>query len=392
MISKSLLPSNWDPTQAGDRVLERLVNVCGPAVKGAHDSDFLIVGGNAYIVYMANDIQPGEDAHWPCVYNALSRVNLASGRIEPPVTFAASGKAYENERLPEGACFVPRLIRKDDHALRCFFASENPAVRESQMWYLDYDLSGQAFTERIYRAEIETAEGVFPLQPRHFYRQAAARGFTGKQLPYGLYMVDGFKAFDGRAFAVLNNYPIGQAAWASLNDERTRFTVLGHFFQPPESRLTESAVNRLPDGSWLAISRQENRDSNYLFARSRDGITWGPHECRPFVQKGAASKPTFDRFGGVYYLGWQESTRIDGAFRSVFNIDVSLDGMEWERKYRFETSRSFQYPVFREYQGAVYLSVTQGDFSDSRKERIMFGLLEHPATSASGGKHKGVAP
>ncbi len=385
MTLKSLLPSNWDPKQAGDRVLAKLVNVCGPAVKGAHDSDFLIVGGNAYVVYMANDIQPGEAASWPFVYTALSRVNLASGRVERPVIFAASGMTYENERLPEGACFVPRLVRKDEHTLRCFFASENPDVRESQMWHLDYDVSSQAFRWRIHRAEIETAEGVFPMQPRHFYRQALARGFTGKQRQYGLYMIDGFKEFDGRTYGVLNNYPIGQTAWASLNDERTRLTVLGNFFQPQEAKLTESAVNRLPDGSWLAISRQENRDCNYMFARSPDGITWEPHAYSPFVQKGAASKPTFDRFGGVYYLGWQESTRIEGAFRSVFNIEVSRDGVDWERKYRFETSRSFQYPVFRDYEGAVYLSVTQGDISDSRKERIMFGLLENHAASESGG-------
>jgi hypothetical protein len=53
-----------------------------------------------------------------------------------------------------------------------------------------------------------------------------------------------------------------------------------------------------------------------------------------------------------------------------------MDGVRWERKYRFQTSRSFQYPVFRGSEDAIYLTVTQGDRSDSRKERIMFGLLE----------------
>ena len=96
----------------------------------------------------------------------------------------------------------------------------------------------------------------------------------------------------------------------------------------------------------------------------------------PFVTNGANSKPTFDRFGGVYYLGWQERTYIKKVNRSVFNVEVSSDGQTWERKYRFETEKSFQYPTFREHQGAIYLTVTQGDTDPSRKERIMFGKLE----------------
>ena len=88
------------------------------------------------------------------------------------------------------------------------------------------------------------------------------------------------------------------------------------------------------------------------------------------------TKATFDRFHGIYYLGWQEATRVNKVSRSVFNIDVSADCVRWERKYRFETEKSFQYPTFREHQGSVYLTVTPGDFSKDRKERIMFGKLE----------------
>ncbi len=62
---------------------------------------------------------------------------------------------------------------------------------------------------------------------------------------------------------------------------------------------------------------------------------------------------------------------MNGVNRSVFNIDVSKDGVHWQRKYRFETAETFQYPTFREYRGKIYLTVTQG-----QKERIMFGLLE----------------
>ena len=74
-------------------------------------------------------------------------------------------------------------------------------------------------------------------------------------------------------------------------------------------------------------------------------------------------------------LELQENTKIGGVNRSVFNVEVSRDGKTWERKYRFETEKSFQYPTFFEYQGGLYFVVTQGDHSKSRKERIMFGSL-----------------
>jgi len=60
----------------------------------------------------------------------------------------------------------------------------------------------------------------------------------------------------------------------------------------------------------------------------------------------------------------------------VFNIDVSRDGIYWERKYRFETEKSFQYPTFHQHNGVIYVAVTQGDIDVTRKERIMFGKLE----------------
>ena len=106
-------------------------------------------------------------------------------------------------------------------------------------------------------------------------------------------------------------------------------------------------------------------------------------EEREFVKNGANSKPTFDKFGDLYYLGWQEATRVHGVHRSVFNVDISRDGKGWERKYRFESTKSFQYPTFREHDGAIWLCVTQGDESPSRKERIAFGKLEQTGEFAS---------
>jgi len=374
-MTQIVLTPDWDPKRAGDQVLTGLVNVCRPQVKGAHDSDFVVVDGKAYIVYMANDIQPGEAASWPFVYNALSIVDVTTGVVDQTIVFAASEKVYENEHLPVGACFVPRIIRKDDRTLRCYFASEDPGKRQSQTWHIDFDIVRETFDWNIYRTEIETDQGVFPMQPERLYQHAVCKGFTRDPVTFGLYMIDGFKRFDGRVYAVLNNFPGGQNAWATLNDAMDRFTVLGDFFLPNDAKLTESAVNRLPNGTWHAISRQENRDRNYMFTQSTDGVHWTEHEYRDLVSNGTSSKPTFDQFDDVYHLGWQEATRIDGAHRSVFNIEVSADGETWQRKYRFATDKSFQYPTFREYEGTIYFTVTQGDCSDSRKERIMFGKL-----------------
>jgi len=371
-----VLPAGWDPNVAAERVLAGLVNISETQVKGAHDSDFLIVGAKAYVVSMANDVQPGEDQKWPFVYSVLTVVNLATKAPEKSVVFAASGRAYANATLPPGACFVPRILRHDADTLRCFFASEEPGKRQSQTWRIDYDLASGEFDKEIHPVELETSLGVFPMQPCHFHAHAAARGFTRPPQDYGLYPFDGFKEYDGRWHAVLNNFASGQLAWARLDDRHERFTILGDFFLPNDLKTTESAVERMPDDSWCAVSRQEEGTRNYLFATSHDGVSWTPHAPREMIANGTNAKPVFHRFNGVYYLGWQEATQVQGVFRSVFNVDVSRDGRTWERKYRFKTPKSFQYPTLRDHEGRIYLTVTQGDHDHSRKERIMFGVLE----------------
>ena len=211
------------------------------------------------------------------------------------------------------------------------------------------------------------------MQPQYLHADAAVQGFTRPAKDYGLYLFDSFKVFDGRTYVALNNYPIGQNALALMHDDRATFEVIGHYNEPQSQQLSESAVNRLPDGTWMAICR--NDKGNYHFTTSADGRSWSTGKPLPHVPNGANSKPTFDHFGSLYYLGWQESTRIQNVNRSVFNVDISRDGKTWEHKYRFETPKSFQYPTFHEHEGTIWLCVTQGDTSDSRKERIMFGKL-----------------
>jgi hypothetical protein len=303
-------------------------------------------------------------------------VDIATNCPERTLLLAASEMEFGNATLPVGACFVPRVIRKDEGTLRFFFASENPEERQSQTWYRDFDLTSQEFDANIYQVELETDFGVFPMQPEVFNRHVAAKGFQRPTMTYGLYQIDGFKEFDGKLYTILNNFPFGPSGLAVMNDSLDRFIVLGSFFEPQDASLNESAFNKLPGGRWIAISRQGSRDYNYMFAESADGVTWTENEYRDCVRNGADSKPNFDRFDGVYYLGWQDAERVDGIYRSIFNIDVSLDGVSWERKYRFETTLTFQYATFKQHDGHVYVSVTQGKPEGGGKERILFGVLE----------------
>ncbi len=372
--AQSLLPSGWDPALAGDAVLRKLVNVSGPQVKGAHDAEFVCVGDRAYVVSEANDRQAGESAGWPFIYATLSIVNLNTLEVERVIDFARSGQAFGNVTLPEGACFVPRILQTGEQTLRCYFTSEAPGKRQSQMWYRDFDLRKGEFAATIHKVRLKTAAGTFDFQPRHFHADAVAHGFTKKATDSSFFLFDSFKPFDGRLYVTLNNFGGKQNALALVHEDRETFEVLGHFNEPQEAQLSEASVNRLPDGTWMAICRNDR--GNYHFTTSADGQTWANGRELPQVPNGTNSKPTFDRFGGVYYLGWQEATRIRGVSRSVFNIDISTDGKTWERKYRFETPQSFQYPTFHEHRGVIWLTATQGDHDASRKERIVFGPLE----------------
>lgn len=393
----SLLPAGWNPALAGDEVLQRLVNVTPPGVRGAHDAEFVCVGDHAYVVKEANDTQSGESAFWPDIYCTLSIVNLRTLKLEEVVLVARGNQEFANVTLPVGACFVPRILRKDESTLRCYFASEQPGKRQSQTWYRDFDLKTCQFEPEIHKVKLKTAAGTFDMQPQHLHADAVAQGFQkpaqvsagasrlfdGEFPDYGLYLFDSFKKFDGKTYVAINNWPGHQNALAVLHDDLATVEVLGHYFEPQAAGLSESAVQRLPDGTWMAICRSEGMGGNYRFTTSTDGRTWAAAHEMPMVPNGISSKPTFNKFGDLYYLGWQEGSSIYGVPRSVFNIDISRDGKHWERKYRFETPKSFQYPTFHEHDGDIWLTVTQGYGPGSHKERIMFGQLERVGEFAS---------
>ena len=51
-----ILPDDWDPKSAADKVLAGLINTSAPQVRGAHDAEMALVNGRAYIVSESNDV------------------------------------------------------------------------------------------------------------------------------------------------------------------------------------------------------------------------------------------------------------------------------------------------------------------------------------------------
>jgi hypothetical protein len=371
-VKPTVLSANWNPKEAADKVITGLVKVTAPKVKGAHGSKLTLIGDRAYVATLADNTTPGETHDRDSIYSALSVVNLQTKTVEAFLTTAKSGQAFTNEALPRGACYASGTLRLNDHTLRCFFCSEQPGRGQSQMYYRDFDLRTQAFANVVHRVKLKTSSGVFDLQPQYLHADAVKHGFTKPAKDYSLELLDAFKKFDGRTYAVLNSYVNTLNALTVFNEAGDTLEVVGHYNEPQSQRLCESAVNRLPDGTWMAICRSDV--GNYHFTTSKDGKTWSIGQERSIVSNGVNSKPTFDKFGGVYYLGWQEKTKIQGVNRSVFNVDVSKDCVTWERKYRFESTDSFQYPAFAEHNGAVWLTVSQGGRAGPAS--IMFGKLE----------------
>jgi hypothetical protein len=157
--------------------MKRLVKVTSPSVKGAHDAEFVCVGDRAYIVAEVNDSRAGESAGWPEIYCALSIANLKTLKVEDIIPFARSEQEFENVTLPIGACFVPRIVQKDDRSLRCYFASEQPGQRQADTWFRDFDLTMRTFAPTIHKAKLKTTAGTFDMQPRHFHDDAVAQVF-----------------------------------------------------------------------------------------------------------------------------------------------------------------------------------------------------------------------
>lgn len=201
------IPNDWNPALAGDVVMEGLVTVTAPQVKGAHDAEMTIVGDRAYIVAEVDDEASGESAARASIYSTLSVVRLDPVELIEVIPLARGEQQFKNETLPIGACFVPRIIQKDADTLRCYFASERPGERQSQTRYRDFDIGRQEFAPTIHRAKLRTRAGIFPMKPQHFHADAVDQGFTKPAKDFGFYLFDSFKQFDGETYGALVSNP-----------------------------------------------------------------------------------------------------------------------------------------------------------------------------------------
>jgi hypothetical protein len=97
----SLLPASWDPALAGDIVMQRLIRVTAPQVKGAHDAEFVCVGERAYIVEHDNDVAPGHGAG-AAMYCVLTVVNLKTLKVEKTHLLAKDGQLWRSISRDKG--------------------------------------------------------------------------------------------------------------------------------------------------------------------------------------------------------------------------------------------------------------------------------------------------
>ncbi len=383
MVNLAGINKNYSPEKAGDEVIKSMITVTDSVVKGAHDAHFLIHDGKAYIVYEANDVKEGEAAEWDFVYCAMSIVDLKTGAVEVKI-ISRGEQVFANETLDVGATFVPRIIKKDENTLRIFFTSERPSVRQSLMYYIDYDVKSGTLDQNVYRMKLLTPEGKVDFTPKAYYDLAIAAGMECFSSDHSAFIFD-IMEYDGKKYVALNNFAGKQNALGMLNDTLDCISVIGHFgVGNSKVQLSESGIMRKNDGTWMSIIRNDKTSTNttygggtttgtnagtfeYYFSYSADGVKWSTPRTEDFCAGGTNSKPTLNNFAGTYFMGWNTySTNIWS--RTIFNFDYSTDGENWTRLYKFAPTTSFQYPEFFMYDNEIYF--TTGD-----RAKIYFGKL-----------------
>ena len=183
------------------------------------------------------------------------------------------------------------------------------------------------------------------MQPAAFYRDAMAQGFTGREKDFGLYQIDSSNSSTAGSIACSITRHMCQTRWdCSTRPGTPSRCSATSTHRPCSGSPKPQSTACLTGRGWR--SAREGGTQLHVHAKQRRR-TWSANQYRDIVTGGCSSKPSFDRFNGVYYLGWQKATRIGGVSRSVFNIEVSRNGATLAaQKYRFETEKSFQYPVF----------------------------------------------
>jgi len=85
-----LLPADWDPKAAADKVMAGLIKVTAPQVKGAHDAEFVCVGDRAYVVEHDNDVASIRSA-------PISAASRPRNRRSPGTVISTCGRWLSRE-------------------------------------------------------------------------------------------------------------------------------------------------------------------------------------------------------------------------------------------------------------------------------------------------------
>lgn len=355
---------NHSPKAAGDAVMQNMIRISSDEMKGTHDADHVYANGKVYAVYEANNEKSGDPGTYEKEYCALAVIDLESFKVESIEKFAWGEQKYSNTTMLKGSAFVPRVIRKNENTLRFFFSNNAADSSSGYIYYVDYDLATEAFDNSAYRLKIMTPNGAVDFSAEVYAELFRADGHNCDNSTIGHFLFDIFDA-DGTKYIALNNFRGAQNSLAKFNDAYDCVEIIGNIggsYQ--EYRTTESGIIQLKDGSWMSILRNHAGSNIYSFSYSKDGTEWTDPVYEDFMTTGYTSKPTLDRFGDYYFMGYNDLSR------GLFHLAYSLDAKNWTVLYSFHSPTTFQYPKFEIYEGQMYFSVTMGN-----KEQIYFGKL-----------------
>ncbi|MBQ9428824.1 MAG: hypothetical protein IJU41_04685 [Clostridia bacterium] len=352
------------PKAAGDAVMRNMLRVSSEEMKGTHDADYVFANGKAYIVYEANNEKPGDPGTYEKEYCALAIVDLATFTVDSIEKFAYGEQVYSNITMLKGSAYVPRVIRKDEDTLRFFFSNNAADGSSGYLYFVDYDLATGVFGNTATRLKIMTPGGAVDFTAETYAALFRADGHICDDSTIGHFLFDIFDVGDTKYIA-LNNFRGAQNSLAKFNETYDCIEIVGNIGGATDAyRTTESGIIQCKDGSWMSILRDHVGDKRYSFSYSEDGRTWTEPAHQSFMPTGYTAKPTLDRFGDYYFMGYNDLSR------GLFHLAYSLDALHWTTLFSFHSPTTFQYPRFDIYDGQMYFSATTGE-----KEKIFFGKL-----------------
>lgn len=352
------------PKAAGDKVMQGMIRITSDEMKGTHDADHIYVNGKVYAAYEANNEKPGDPGTYEKEYAALAIIDLENFTVDSIEKFAWGEQVYSNVTMLKGSAYVPRIIRKDENTLRFFFSNNAVDASSGYIYYVDYDIATTAFDDSAYRLKIMTPNGAVDFSAEVYAALFRADGHVCDDSTIGHFLFDIFDVGDTKYIA-LNNFRGAQNSLAKFNDTYDCVEIIGNIGGSYEDhRTTESGIVQLKDGTWMSILRDHAGDKRYSFSYSKDGTEWTYPAYEDFMPTGYTAKPTLDRFGDYYFMGYHDLSR------GLFHIAYSLDAKNWTVLYSFHSPTTFQYPKLAIYEGQMYISATMGE-----KESIWFGKL-----------------